>query len=201
MSRFYNEQLRNERECGLMEFWLRRSFSSILYHRIYRKRHPESPYYVPAVVKFLSKLLKDKQTKVFEWGSGISTIWYAKNVESLVAIEHNEVWYHKVIGWLEIDKLKNVDLKYIPPLNGSFQAYAQSILKYDDEFFDVIAVDGRDRVNCVKQAVNKVKLGGYLILDDSHRIRYQSVFDLLTDYEHKRYDFGLLQTTVFRRLK
>lgn len=201
MSHLYNEQLRNERQCGLLEFWLRRTYSSIAYHRIYRKRHPENPYYVPAVVKFLSELLENKQARVFEWGSGISTVWYARNAKSLIAIEHNEEWYRKVTGWLKTNKLDNVELKYIPPIDGSFQNYSQTILKYDDEFFDVVAVDGRNRVDCVKQAINKVKIGGLLILDDSHRARYQPVFNLLINYEHKRYDFGILQTTIFRRLR
>jgi len=201
MLHFYNEELRNERECGELEFWLRRIYSGVLYHRIYRKRYPENPYYVPAVIRLMSEILGNKQAKVFEWGSGISTVWYAQRVESLVAIEHNEEWYHKVTGWLQTNKLNNVELKYIPPTNGSFQNYSQVILKYDDEFFDVVAVDGRNRVDCIRQAVNKVKVGGYLILDDSHRTKYQPAFDLLTNYEHKRYDFGLLQTTIFQRLK
>ena len=42
---------------------------------------------------------------------------------------------------------------------------------------DVIAVDGRDRVNCVKHAMPKLKPGGVLVLDDSHRPRYREAFE------------------------
>jgi len=201
MALFYNEQIRNERDCGLLEFWLRRTYSSIFYHRIYRRKYPGSPYYVPYAVNFLSKLLYNKKPKVFEWGSGISTVWYAQKVDSLITIEHNEEWYHKVTKWLKNNKLNNVELRYIPPINNSFESYSQAISEYEDEFFDIVVVDGRNRVRCTVLAMNKVKKGGYLILDDSHRARYQSVFDLLVNYECKRYDFGLLQTTIFRRLK
>jgi predicted O-methyltransferase YrrM len=201
MTHIYNEVLRNERECGIFEFWLRRVYSSILYHKVYRKRHPEHPYYVPDAIRIISSLLKNKQAIVFEWGSGISTVWYAKQVKSLVAIEHSEEWYSRGINWLQEKNLTNVDLKYIPSINDSFQNYTQAILKYDNNFFDLVAVDGRNRVECIEQAANKVKVGGYLILDDSHRTRYKFAFDLLTNYEYQRYDFGLLQTTIFRRLK
>ena len=199
MAQIYSKELRNERKCGLLEFWLRRTYSSLFYHRVYRKRYPEHPYYVPKVVKFMSNFLENRQAIVFEWGSGISTVWYAQKVKSLIAIEHDEEWYRKEIDWLQKRNLTNIDLQYIPPHNDSFQNYSQAILEYDDNFFDVVAVDGRARVACIKQAINKVKIGGYLILDDSHRTRYQPAFDLLTNFEHKRYDFGLLQTTIFRR--
>lgn len=198
MSFFYSEELRNERECGLLEFWLRRTYSSVFYHRIYRKRYP---YYVPAVVGILSGLFAGKQAKVFEYGSGISTIWYARRVQSLIAIEHHEEWNHKITDWLKKNKLINVELKYIPPENDLFQEYTRSILRYDDNYFDVVAVDGRNRVECVQQAANKVKIGGYLILDDSHRARYQPAFNLLANYKYKKYDFGLLQTTIFQRFQ
>jgi hypothetical protein len=97
--------------------------------------------------------------------------------------------------------LNNVELKYVPPNNDSFKKYSQAISKYDDKSFDVVTVDGRDRVNCIKLATSKIKIGGYLILDDSHRVRYQSAFDFLSNYECTRYDFDFLQTTVFKRLK
>ena len=201
MSCHDRRQLRNERECGVLEFWLRRIYSSVIYYRVYRMCHPNHPYYVPGAIKFLSNVLKDKRAKVFEWGSGISTVWYAKNAEWLIAVEHNEEWYHRVTSWLQINRLKNVELKYVPPEGSSFQNYSKAILKYEDEFFDVVAVDGRNRVDCIRHAVNKVKIGGYLILDDSHRTRYQPACRLLTNYERKKYDFGLLQTTIFQRLK
>lgn len=199
MSLIHNEKLRNERACGSFEFWLRRIYSGLLYHKVYRKRYPEHPYYVPQVIKILSAAL-NKQAVVFEWGSGISTIWYAKKVKSIVAIEHCEQWYRKGNGWIQEQNLSNIDLKYILATNNSFQNYTQAISEYDDKFFDLVAVDGRDRVECIKQAVNKVKIGGYLILDDSHRTRYQVAFGLLTNYEYQRHNFGLLQTTIFRRL-
>lgn len=201
MPQIYNEELRNERDCGTLEFWARRTYSGILYHKFYRRLHTGNPYYVPEVVKLLDKFLEGRNAKVFEWGSGISTIWYAKRVESLIAIEHNEEWLYRIKNWLETEDLNNVKLKYLPPQGNSFQEYSQIIAEYEDESFDVIAVDGRSRVECAKQAIKKVAIGGYLILDDSHRAKYQPIFDMLTEYEYTQYDFGLLQTTIFRRLQ
>ena len=193
--------LRKERDCNLLEFWLRRTISSIFYHRFYRTLYADHPYYVPAVIKFLSEYLQDTNAQVFEWGSGISTIWYAKRTQSLVSIEHNIGWYDRVGNWLQLDNLENVDLKYIDSETDQYRVYTQAIAAYDDDSFDIVAVDGRNRVDCIEQAIDKVKVGGYLILDDSHRARYQPAFDLLTNYQSKRYNFGLLQTTIFQRQK
>lgn len=203
MRYFDNRHLQAERDCGPFELWLRRVYSGIFYHRLYRKRHPEHPHYMPKAITAISSYLANKQHPVvFEWGSGISTIWYAQRVKTLVSIEHHEGWFFKVTDWLEEKNLANVDLHYLPPDEaGEFQKYTQSILQYADNFFDLVAIDGRNRVECARQAASKVKIGGYLILDDSHRPRYQETFSILENYQNQRYDFGLLQTTIFKRVK
>lgn len=200
---FDNSQLKGERECNSLELWLRRVYSGIFYHRLYRKRHPDYPNYMPKAINTISNYLSSHgQPLVFEWGSGISTVWYAHRVKSLVSIEHHEGWFIKVGNWLQEKNLTNVDLQYLPPdKDGAFRNYARSILQYEDNFFDLVAVDGRNRVECVRHAAAKVKMGGYLILDDSHRPRYQEAFNILANYRSERHDFGLLQTTIFKRVK
>ncbi len=203
MRYFDIRNLKGERDCGTLELWLRRLYSGLFYHRLYRKFHPEYPHYTPQAINAISRYLStNNQATVFEWGSGISTIWYAQRVRALISIEHHEEWFLKVSGWLQEINSINVDLQYLSPdKDGSFQKYTRSILQYEDNFFDLVAVDGRNRVECVRMAVAKVKLGGYLILDDSHRSRYQDAFDFLKNYQNQRYDFGLFQTTIFKRVQ
>jgi len=43
-------------------------------------------------------------------------------------------------------------------------------------------IDGRHRVESIKQSMSLIKDGGILILDNSDRVDYQEAFTLLTDW-------------------
>jgi len=51
------------------------------------------------------------------------------------------------------------------------------VINNESKLFEVVIVDGRDRVNCVKQAFSKLAESGVVILDDSGRDRYLEAFD------------------------
>jgi len=109
-----SQSIRGERDCNFAEYWIRRVFSSLLYFRIYRKLYPRNPFYTPAAIRKIETLL-NTDSRVFEWGSGISTIWFAKRVKKVISVENNEEWYKKGLLSLEKDKLNNVDLFFSPP--------------------------------------------------------------------------------------
>jgi hypothetical protein len=44
--------------------------------------------------------------------------------------------------------------------------------KYPDCTFDIIIVDGRSRNHCIDHAIQKLKSGGSLILDNAERDEY-----------------------------
>ena len=50
----------------------------------------------------------------------------------------------------------------------------------DDDRYDVVVIDGRDRVNCLKHALERLTPSGVVLLDDSHRPRYAAA------HEHAR---------------
>ena len=79
------------------------------------------------------------------------------------------------------------------------------INKYPDQQFDVILIDGRERVGCFSNSIDKLKKGGIIVLDDSFRIRYTPIFNILNSNMFKkwkiiRYNYGYLQTTTFVKL-
>ena len=209
---------RDERDCGVAEYWFRRTFSSMFYWRGYRKLHPHDPFYVPAAIRSLEALLND-DSRVFEWGSGVSTVWYGRHAAEVVSVEHDGGWYRKTAAALMGNNLSNVELLYTPPAAAPFSSkdedrpydgflcraldkpefndYVRRVDGYPEGFFDCIAVDGRERVGCVAHAVPKVAENGFVILDDSHRPHYREIFDILSDWEAHTYGFGLLQTTIF----
>ncbi len=148
---------------------------------------------------FLQSRLTKEQV-LFEYGSGASTVYFAEKVKKVVSVEHDNEWYKKVFD----AKPKNVDVVFEAlDVNGK---YCSKINEYDEQF-DIVLVDGRDRVNCIKKAVRKLSSKGVIILDNSNRDRYASVFlwEGLKDFKHITFT-GILPggfkpdaTTVFYR--
>lgn len=143
---------------------------------------------LPAICLLDEYLTKDM--KVFEWGSGASTIFFAQRCNFVVSVEHNKDWFKKVskalkyrvvddsIGWIRYDAPGtgyNVDFASYQPgyETVNFEDYVRDIESFLDERFDVILVDGRARNACLKAAQPKLRPGGLLILDDSARPIYQ----------------------------
>ena len=56
----------------------------------------------------------------------------------------------------------------------SFEDYAKAIHSYPKEFFDLIVVDGRARMACLRECVDHLAPGGAILLDNSDYARYQT---------------------------
>ncbi len=141
------------------------------------------------------KLIDKKNTKVFEYGSGSSTLyWYGEGCE-IVSIEHDREFYNqlicqlnsqkKSIKYLLIEPESNENLETFDPRlpdlfqstdfkGHSFKNYVISIDAFEDEYFDIVVVDGRARPACIKRSISKIKKGGQLIIDNSDREYYFS---------------------------
>lgn len=193
------------------EFQLRNAYSFVLYWHGYRYLHPRHPFYAPRAIHKVSRLLTS-QTRLFEWGTGASTVWFAARVREMIAIEHDPAWFDRIRAQLAGKGLRNVDYRLCvqnPPSSPDggalksplskpeFASYVSQIDEYPDGYFDVIAIDGRERVGCAQHAVSKVAPGGVIILDDTRRVRYGPIFSLLSDWRMQRFSFGLQDTTLF----
>ncbi len=86
------------------------------------------------------------------------------------------------------------------PPKPQFHPYFQKIQKYPDYSFDFVLIDGRARVACMINTIDKIKREGRLILDNSDREKYHGVFCIFDGW--KRVDFSnvLQQTTVWTRI-
>lgn len=137
----------------------------------------------------------------FEFGSGYSTIWLGQRVKFLTSVEYQLKWYKKIHMILKKYRLNNVKLLYEPNL----KFFPMVIRRCYNATLDFVFVDGRERVRCVQRSYIKVKPGGILILDNSERPRYHSVFELLKNWS--RLDFkgagrgGRWQTSVWIKPK
>src|ERR1700756_4085872 len=73
--------------------FLRQPISSMgkLMDRCYECTHGEFPLLAPKANSFLAKHISPNAIG-FEWGSGGSTIWFARHCRKLISIEHNPAW-------------------------------------------------------------------------------------------------------------
>lgn len=122
-----------------------------------------------------------KNIKVFEFGTGGSSIYFARRARRIECVEDEDSWatdvrqkaqsmmltnliiYHKKFNFFKPSKFKSSD--YLQTLN--------------DTDYDVIIVDGKEEAETVRdicfwKAENHLKKGGIIILDDSWR--YPQIF-------------------------
>jgi hypothetical protein len=157
------------------------------------------PWFTYPAYDFLKKRLP-ADICVFEYGCGGGTLWWATKVKEVVACEHNLDWYKKISA----ESPANVKIHYSDLEYGG--EYSKTITKYQNKF-DVVVIDGRDRVNCAKNCLPSLTEKGVIIFDDSDRKQYQSGFDFLISHGFKRIEFagmgpGLtfkFETSIFYR--
>jgi predicted O-methyltransferase YrrM len=140
--------------------------------------------------------------RVFEYGTGGSTIFFAKRVKQVISVEHDETWFQMVRHAVSKQLLDNctinlelpvphqdnrqfglVEVKYgstnVTYEGLSFENYVRNIAYYPEQYFDIVLVDGRARSACVEAALPKIKSGGLMILDNAERKEYASIHELL----------------------
>jgi len=134
-----------------------------------RRLHPDYPWLTPQSIWILDSWLT-AEDKGIEWGSGKSTLWFARRVKQIVSIEHDPVWYDKVSVWLKRGGAGNVNYRLSPLKSADgLYPYADVANDYPDQFFDFALVDGTIRHICVRKVLPKLRVGGILILDNSER--------------------------------
>ncbi len=147
------------------------------------------PWVTYSFIDFIKNRL-NKQHKVFEFGSGNSTYFYAKYAEKVVSVEHDKKWYNKLHNSMP----ENSNLIYCElSKNGD---YCRAPIKLNEKF-DIVIVDGRDRVNCCIQATDALSNNGVVILDDSERDIYQDGVQYLINNGFKQISFSGISPGLF----
>lgn len=130
---------------------------------LWQKFNPQAPWLTSQSVDFLDKYLKDTDIG-FEWGAGRSTFWFAKRVKKIISVEQDPFWREFAVALLKKNNISTAEIFLIK----SKEDYAKKISEYDNKF-DFILVDGLHREDCVSLALDKVKPGGLLIIDNIER--------------------------------
>jgi hypothetical protein len=135
----------------------------------------EQPWFSYAAIDFLENYLTRDMT-VFEYGSGGSTIFFARRAGSVVSVEDNPEWFQRVQDRVKQLGLPNVSLRLFPfnfkePVGFETSDYLRALSGQQP---DVIVVDGSEewtqvRPICFRLAESIIGEGGIIIVDDSWR--------------------------------
>lgn len=163
--------------------WLRQRKLSTLDSRL--------PWWPYEMVELVDSVLPSN-AMVLEFGGGGSSLWLHDRGAQLTVVEHNPNWARVLRTHLP----GNVRLIEEPPTasgkvksvveEGHFDNYVESACAISDNSLDLVIVDGRARVECVRAAKSKVRPGGRLLLDDSDRPRYEGAHASMADWPETR---------------
>ena len=173
--------------------WLR----SILEEKPIDRHGSAVPWFSYPFFYFLDERLR-KGLSVFEYGSGQSTFYYAQKGIRVSSVEHNAAWLPEVPAAYR-DK---VQVHFIEDI----AQYAKSILEFKARF-DIVVVDGIERVACLRESLAALHEHGVLVLDDSQRSEYEEGirylraqgFKVLHFWGMKPMGYDLTSTTLFYR--
>lgn len=119
--------------------------------------HP-LPWYTYSSISFLEGRLRPGM-RVFEYGCGQSTRWWAKRVLQVDGVEDDATWIARLSDRLPA----NVDLRFAPVEGG---AYARAAVDRGTRY-DVIVIDGSDRNSCARACLDALADDGVVIWDNT----------------------------------
>lgn len=121
--------------------------------------HP-IPWYTYPLIEYLSNLdFSDK--KIFEYGSGNSSIWWAGRCKTLTSVETDNAWFEKIRS-LTLDL---TNFEYQLKLNRSEYVKNTKLCEAD-----VVIIDGFFRSECANYFCQNITKGAnpyFLIFDNS----------------------------------
>jgi len=153
------------------------------------KKHRHLPYMNSEEISDLITYI-DKDTEMLEIGCGNSTLFFSKIIKRLVSIEHNKEWCDKISNDMKLISKCDWSIHVIEPKfpqlhsfqpaePGQFDEYVNFISNLEKDQFDVVLVDGRDRVRCTIASIPLLKKDGVLIIHDFwNRPKYHSVLQM-----------------------
>jgi predicted O-methyltransferase YrrM len=133
--------------------------------RVAAGRRPELPWISYDAIAALDAFLTPEKS-VLEFGSGMSTIWYAMRAGKVLSVENSRPWYDQVSSILDQRKLTNVDYRFASSAEDYVRPLEVGV------GYDLIMVDGSMRDRCTEGALDLLKPGGIFYLDNSDRAAF-----------------------------
>ena len=138
------------------------------------------PWYTHACTHFLGARVNNTM-HVFEYGSGYSTLWWSRRAASVTSCEHKRAFIN------EIQQSAPDNVTYIHKPADPPGDYANTPLEQDRKF-DIVVIDGEDRLGCAKVAPKVLTDGGVILFDNASK-KFQDAFDHLKRQGFRELDF------------
>ena len=167
----------------------------------------ELPWFSYGAIDFLDGFLNESMT-VFEFGSGGSTLFFARRCRQIRSVEDDPIWAARVRTRVAELGLSNAEIIECPFDFSDATGFEDStyLTQVRAATCDVIIVDGADndytvRPHCFHAAEDQVNPGGIIVVDDSWR--YPS---LRTNHRARRFEifesvgparFGVTSTDIY----
>lgn len=139
------------------------------------------PWYTYSSIFYLEPKVSSSMI-VFEFGSGYSTLWWAKRVERVIAVEHNLEWFN-----LMTPKLPNNATIIFKEQGDNYFNYIDTL----DIKFDIIAIDGYagGRYKSTLPALRNITDAGVFVLDNADADYAKANYDDLISAGYIAIDF------------
>lgn len=131
--------------------------------------------------------------RILEFGSGSSTIFLLSRGATVTTVEHHEGWAEAVQEVASARELGDrlTLLRRDRPYANVVDGFAEGTR------FDILLLDGRERIECLRRALPLVAPDGLVLLDDAQRDRYWPAFRLLADRACVTFESATCQTAIW----
>lgn len=133
------------------------------------------PWWSFGAVREVEKIIR-KDMKIFEFGSGGSSIFLAERAGSVISVEDEEMWARSVMQGAEKRGIQNLEIRHLPFDFFACRDFESSsyLNSLKNGPYDLIVVDGKEegvqvRDQCFWRAEKFIRKGGVIVVDDSYR--------------------------------
>jgi len=179
---------------SLLVLWIHpKSFLvKVGWYESFRKNRPIDkngapiPWFTYPTLYFLDNKL-DGIFRLFEYGSGYSTLWFSRKVKEVVSVENDAIWKESLSKSLT----SNVELVY----KKNPEDFINEIKNRGQ--FDIVVIDGIERVKCCFACLDNLNPDGIIIWDDSEREDFKEAWLYLNSLGFREITFSGLKPALF----
>lgn len=147
------------------------------------------PWFCYPAINFLEKTIKENQI-IFEFGCGMSTLYFIKKNLKVFSLETSEIWYNIIKSKIVEPSFKKNEAKIFLVENPFNSNNYEEFIKNLDLKFDIILIDSIKRFKCAINSIDRINKDGIIILDDSERKNYNKIFNFFNEKEFKNKTFS-----------
>lgn len=168
--------------------WRHWAYSLTIVHDSRAMAELDVPWWTYRAIEAVEEWLSARPgpVRVFEYGSGASTVWLARRAGEVHSVEHHRAFADLMHA--ELVRHPNASVSVIEPVPSprpvvpsakegheglDFAEYVAAIDEVPGSF-DLVVIDGRAREACLAAAARRLAHDGLILFDNSRRRRYRA---------------------------